>query len=201
MGGERARRGGCDDLGVRLFVALTPPPAVVDELWAVTEVLRAEHPELRWVMPGQCHLTLAFLGEVDDDTQPGLGARLARAAGRTPPLTLSLGGGGRFGEQVLWTRVRGETDRLRHLAASVRAAARRCRLPVDDRPYRPHLTLARNRNRAEPGVVRSAATSLDDFDGLSWTADEVHLVRSYLGGGPGGTARHDRLASWPLGRA
>ncbi|MHA6795618.1 RNA 2',3'-cyclic phosphodiesterase [Pseudonocardia bannensis] len=182
---------------MRLFVALTPPPDAVDELWTAREVLRTDRSGLRWTRPEQWHLTLAFLGEVDDATLEDLTERLARVAARHPPLELSLGGGGRFGDRVLWTRVRGETDGLRRLAASVQAAARRARLPVEDRPYRPHLTLARRAGAHTD--LRPAATELAGFAGRPWTAEELHLVRSHLGAGPGGTARHEPVVSWQLG--
>jgi 2'-5' RNA ligase len=180
---------------VRLFVALTPPPDVVTELCTATEALRAEQPDLRWTLPDQWHLTLAFLGEVGEGATPDLVERLGRVAGRNPPLVLSLGGAGRFGNRILWTRVRGETDRLRRVAASAQAAARRARLPVEDRPYRPHLTLARARGVAD---LQPAVAVLAGFEGRPWTADELHLVRSHLGAGPGGTARYELQASWPL---
>lgn len=163
----------------------------------MTEELRADLPSLRWTRPEHYHLTLAFLGEVDDLGRADVAERLARAAARNRPLELGLGGGGRFGDRVLWTRVRGETDGLRRLADSVRAAARRARLPVEDRPYRPHLTLARS--TGGPSGLRSAVSRLDGFAGRPWTVDALHLVRSHLGAGPGGTARHERIACWLLG--
>lgn len=180
---------------MRLFVALTPPPDAVAELCIVTEALRAEQPALRWALPEQWHLTLAFLGEVGEGRTPDLTERLGRLAGRHAPLVLSLGGGGRFGNRVLWTRVWGDTDRLRRLAASVQAAARRARVPVEARSYRPHLTLARARGDVD---LRPAVAALTGFEGRPWIVDELHLVRSDLGAGPDGTARHEVQASWPL---
>ena len=77
------------------------------------------------------------------------------------------------------------------------AAARRTGIAVDDRPYRPHLTLA----RARPGTdLRPAVEALGDVEGSPWTADALHLVRSRLGAGPGGSAVHEVVETWPLGR-
>jgi len=184
---------------VRVFVALIPPAAVLAELATALGPVQMSYPGLRWTPAGQWHLTLAFLGEIDGDALddgvlPDLTARLARAARRHPPQELALSGAGRFGDRVLWTRVRGD---LRALAASVGAAARRCRIAVEDRPYRAHLTLA----RARPGTdLRPAVDALRDFAGTTWTATTLHLVRSRLGAGPGGTAAHEAIAAWPLGR-
>jgi 2'-5' RNA ligase len=181
---------------MRAFVALTPPQAVLAELAAVVDPLRAAHPDLRWTPTAQWHLTAAFLGEIDERVLPALIERLGRAARRHRPMPLGFEGAGRFGDRVLWIRVGGRVDALRRLAASVAAAARRTGIAVDDRPYRPHLTLA----RARPGTdLRPAVEALRGFGGTPWTADAVHLVRSRLGAGPGGTAVHEVVETWLLG--
>jgi 2'-5' RNA ligase len=78
----------------------------------------------------------------------------------------------------------------------VQAAGRRTGLEVEDRPYRPHLTLARARTGAD---LRPAVAVANAFAGVGWTADEIELVRSRLGKGPGRRAAHETLRSWPLG--
>jgi 2'-5' RNA ligase len=182
---------------VRLFVALTPPGEVLEALRIATLELRESAPELRWSRPAQWHVTLAFLGEVADGVVDELSRRLNRAAARHPPLSLSLGGGGRFGHQVLWTGVHGDRDRLRRLAGSVRAAARRSRLPVEERPYRPHLTLGR---AAAGGVdLRPLVGRLAPWQSAPWVATQMDLVCSRLGAAPDGSALHEPVAGWPLG--
>jgi 2'-5' RNA ligase len=182
---------------VRLFVALTPPGEVVEELKASTAALHELAPDLRWTRPEHWHVTLAFLGEVGDDVIAELARRLNRAAARYPPLSLSLGGGGRFGHQVLWTRVHGDRDVLRRLAGSVQAAARRCRLPVEQRPYRPHLTLARAGAATD---LRPLVERLTSWQGQPWAATRLYLVRSRLGAGSDGSALHEPIAGWPFGK-
>jgi RNA 2',3'-cyclic 3'-phosphodiesterase len=183
---------------MRLFVAVTPPSEALDELSSATAAMRSACPELRWTRPDQWHLTLAFLGEVDDDARTDLAARLGRTATRHPPMRLALQGAGRFGDRVLWTRVTGDVVALRELAASVRAAARRARVDVEDRPYRPHLTLARGREGSD---LRPVVDALAGFAGRTWTAGELYLVRSHLGAGPGRTSRYEPLTSWTLTRS
>jgi RNA 2',3'-cyclic 3'-phosphodiesterase len=184
---------------VRAFVALIPPAATLAELADAVAPLHEAHPDLRWTPPTQWHLTLAFLGDVDEGRVPELTERLDRAAHRYPPLRLVLAGGGRFGDRVLWTRVLpappDTREPLRRLAASTAAAARRCGIDVDQHTYRPHLTLARSRPGAD---LRQAVDHLTGFTGTPWTADALHLVRSRLGAGPGGTAAHEVVGTWPL---
>lgn len=180
---------------MRLFVALTPPEEVIEDLRATTAELHSSAPELRWTRPEQWHVTLVFLGEVGNDLVSELARRLARAAGRHPPLSLCLGGSGRFGHRVLWTRVQGDRDRLRRLAGSTAAAARRSHLPVEDRPYRPHLTLARATGETD---LRPLVQRLACWQGSPWVATHLHLMRSHLGAAPNGSARYEHIASWPL---
>jgi RNA 2',3'-cyclic 3'-phosphodiesterase len=181
---------------VRLFVALTPPADAVEELRSATGELPALVSGLRWTRPEQWHVTLAFLGEVGEEAVGELNRRLSRAAGRHPPLSLAFGGGGQFGRRVLWTAVQGDRAGLRRLADSAVAAARRSHLQVEQRRYRPHLTLA----RANPATdLQPLVTRLSSWQGSPWIAKQLHLIRSRLGAAPDGTALHEPIGSWPLG--
>jgi 2'-5' RNA ligase len=181
---------------VRLFVALTPPQGVLQALRAATAPLQELAPALRWTRPEQWHVTLVFLGEVDEGTTAELARRLERAAARHPPLSLALGGGGRFGQRVLWTGIHGDREGLRRLADSVQAAARRSRLPVQQRPYQPHLTLVR---ASDPETdLRPLVERLGRWQCPPWVATQLELVRSRLGAGPDRSAVHEPIGSWPL---
>jgi RNA 2',3'-cyclic 3'-phosphodiesterase len=183
---------------MRLFVAIAPPAAVLDELEASVAPLRARWPALRWTGPEAWHLTLAFLGEVSEDTAAALAPRLERAAHRHPSLALSFGPGGAFPSadraRVLWTGIEGDRPGLGALAMSVAAGARRAGAapPDEGRRFRPHVTLARCR---QPCDVRQAVQSLAGYAGTPWTAGEIHLIRSYLGAGP---PRYQSEGTWPL---
>ena len=172
---------------------------MLDELEAAVAPLRPGWPALRWTGMPAWHLTLAFLGEVGDDTAAALGPRLERAAGRHPGLPVSLAGGGAFPgparARVLWTGFRGDHRALAALAASVAAGARRAGAPPPDegRKYSPHLTIARCR---EPADVSPLTAALTAFSGTEWTASSIHLVRSYLDGGR--PSRYEDVAEWPL---
>ena len=78
---------------------------------------------------------------------PDVLAAAGPAVAGTPPMTLRLVGGGRFGSlrrpQVIWTGLDGDVAALVELAERLRVAVRRVGLPVEDRPFRAHLTLGR----------------------------------------------------------
>jgi len=185
---------------MRLFVAIAPPPAVLDELDALVEPLRAGRLDLRWTGREAWHVTLAFLGQVDEAAAARLLPRLERAAARHQQMRLAFVGAGAFPAAtraiVLWSGLSGDRRALARLAESVAAGARRAGAPPPDkgRRFQPHLTLARCRM---PADVTGLVAALDGYQGQPWTADRVHLVRSRLGARQ--HPRYTSLASWPLG--
>jgi 2'-5' RNA ligase len=184
--------------GLRLFVAITPPADALRELDAALGPARVAAPSgLRWTRPEQWHLTLAFFGSVPQPTVPALAETLG-AACRAGALRLRFFGGGCFGDRVLWVGIAGDTNVLRSLAAGMAAAAHRFAVAISDEPYRPHLTLARaGRVGAD---LRPAAGALAEVVGSPWSVCSVQLVHSRLGAGPGASAVHSPIATWPLGQ-
>jgi 2'-5' RNA ligase len=184
---------------MRLFVAIAPPPAVLDELDALVEPLRSRRQDLRWTNREAWHVTLAFLGQVDEATVAKLLPRLERAARRHGTIALAFAGAGAFPAvgraNVLWSGLSGDHGPLARLAESVAAGASRAGTPPPDkgRRFQPHLTLARCRM---PADVTELVEALAGYQGQSWTADRVHLVRSRLGATD--QPRYVSLASWPL---
>jgi RNA 2',3'-cyclic 3'-phosphodiesterase len=183
---------------MRLFVAISPPPAVLDELDAACAPHRPGRQDLRWTSTSVWHVTLAFLGEMTEAAAGKLTPRLERAARRHQRFSLAFAGAGAFPSagraNVLWCGLSGDRRALSELAASVSAAGRRAgaTLPDAGRGFKPHLTLARCRT---PADVRPIVAQLEAYQGQPWTASEIVLIRSYLGGGP---PRYQSLGQWPL---
>ncbi|MEQ7004652.1 RNA 2',3'-cyclic phosphodiesterase [Actinopolymorpha sp. B17G11] len=189
---------------MRLFVAVVLPEPVLDDLGVAMDHARAlagADTRLRWTIRAQWHLTLAFLGEVDAGVLPELERRLARASARYEPMRLAVEGGGAFGSvrkaRVLWAGINGDVERLRQLAGSVSAAARRAGIDVAEGRFRPHVTLARLR---EPIDVGDQVRWWSTYAGPPWLATRIDLVRSHPEVGAGERPRYESLRAWPLGR-
>lgn len=183
--------------GPRLFVAVTPPDAARADLAAAVAPLRDVPGAPRWTAPERWHLTLLFLGTVPEERVAPLREALGAAVAGTPPMTLRFAGGGRFGSrrrpQVAWAGVEGDVAPLTELAGRLTRAARRLKLPVEDRPFRAHLTLGRWR----PGAPADAdvVDRLAGYRGPDWPVTGVELLRSHLGPKP----RYDAVDTWPVG--
>nr|WP_255363294.1 RNA 2',3'-cyclic phosphodiesterase [Geodermatophilus sp. DSM 45219] len=180
-----------------MFFAVTPPAAALAELDRALAPLREAPGAPRWTPPERWHLTLLFLGGVPADRVAGLVTAAGPAVTATPPLALRLAGGGRFGSrrrpQVFWAGVTGDDDALRGLAGRLAAVACGLGLPVEDRPFRAHLTLGRWRP-GRPGDG-DLPERLAGHCGPEWPVTEVELLESHLGPTP----RYDRVAAWPVG--
>jgi 2'-5' RNA ligase len=131
---------------VRLFLAINPPEEVRRETRAATAALREAAPELAWVGDERIHLTLKFLGEQSDDRLDEIQEALAAVTARHRELLMSVGGVCAFPNfrraRVVWIGVNPD-PRLELLHHDVEVACERLGFPVEGRPFRPHITLAR----------------------------------------------------------
>jgi 2'-5' RNA ligase len=134
---------------------------------------------------------------VPEGRVPSLVAAAGNAVGAAPAMTLRLAGAGRFGSarrpQVFWVGLDGDVGPLIELAERLAGAARALDLPVEDRPFRPHLTLGRWR----PGAPTDGTLSdrLAGYRGPDWPVTEVRLVESHLGR----SSPYETVAAWPVG--
>ncbi|MFD9004221.1 RNA 2',3'-cyclic phosphodiesterase [Streptomyces sp. NPDC059582] len=184
---------------VRVFIALAPPDHAKEELARELRPAYGTHPHMRWNRIEDWHITLAFLGELPAETASLLRAPLADLAAHHPALRLALRGSGIFDDRVLWSGVDGDLDELHMLAADVRTTVKSCGIAFEDRPLRPHLTLARAR-RGDRSSAEEIAQGFAGFTGVRWPAERLHLVGSNVGRSRGPIHYRD-IESWVLGSA
>jgi 2'-5' RNA ligase len=182
---------------MRLFVALLPPEETLDALREAVDAGRRHTPDLRWTPVADWHITLVFLGEVDEERLPALSRALGAEAGRHAPFEAALRDWGRFPpdrarSSVLWAGVAGDTDALGSLARGMRRAASAARIEVDRRPYVPHVTVARSR---PPRDLAATLHALGRLRGHPWPARRVHLMESR----PGADDPYRTVRTWGLG--
>jgi 2'-5' RNA ligase len=154
---------------VSLFIALCPPPDVLD---ALDGLARPEAAGVRWTTRHQWHVTLRFLGDVELAEGQVLLQSLAGFPGREVIVGPDTQ---RLGRAILMAPVTGADD----LGAAL----------TPDREFFGHLTLARSRRKHIPDELLGQPVA------ASWTATSVSLVRSTLASTG---AVYDELATVPL---
>ena len=169
---------------MRVFVGLAVDEAVKETLERLTLRLRAKDDGLRWSTPDQWHVTLVFLGEVDDEARGRLVQELSGL--RQAELRLRMERLGVFERAgILHAEVEVSAELLR-LYEAVAAAVRRVGLEVEERPYRAHITLARSRNRdGGKTIARLRRSAEQQRLSVRWEVGEFLLYESQLS--PGGS--------------
>ena len=173
---------------LRLFVAVTLPAEARDAIARLIQGLRAaDLTGVRLVDPDGVHLTLKFLGNVDSSRVPALTDALDAVGEDAAPFALHLRGVGVFPDRrsprVLWAGVSGDTDALAALARRVDDTCATVGFPRERRPYSPHLTLARLRDRASEDERQRAGSVLAHIGlapGKSFAVEALHLIKSTL---------------------
>lgn len=182
---------------IRAFIAVTLAPPVVEEIAKVQAVLRRADGEpgaVRWTRVENMHLTLKFLGNIDQHQVAPILTRLGHVGRDCPAFQVEarqLGGFPSLGRpRVIWVGLHGNANDealqgekrspLPGLSKAIETALLELDFPVEQRDFRPHVTLGRVRsqrgwNRILPLVQDYRHT----FFGTS-VIDRVSLYRSDL---------------------
>lgn len=164
---------------LRLFVGLPIPDGVIARL----AMLCAGVPGAKWTAPENTHITLRFIGEVEEDQAEEIDHLLAGI--EAEPLTLALMGLGTFGEgakaHTLWAGV-APSPALAHLHAKVESACVRAGLAPECRKFTPHVTLARL-SHPHPTRLQSFIQGNNLFTAGPFILEHFTLFESKLGKG------------------
>ncbi len=173
---------------IRAFIAADLTPTVREAVAQVSRELQQKLAglPLRWVAPENMHLTLKFLGDVSARNLRLLEEMLAGEAHQHTAFEFGVGTLGAFPNlrhpRVLWVGVSGPEALLR-LHAGIENAMARLGYPREQRPYQPHLTLARVARNAPATVIRQISQVLrQEKVGYlgSVRVEAIHLYRSDL---------------------
>ena len=170
---------------MRLFVAVDPSAEVVEKVAAIRQVLMDTKADVRWVKVEDYHVTVKFLGEVDEGLVGQLAERMTKAAAEVAAFELEVEGLSKFPERVgggpvrvIISRVVSPDQRITRLHRLIDSAVGGMGLPMDTRVLVPHLTLGRvNSNRGLNRLLRLLEKHDLDFFG-TFLVERVVLYQS-----------------------
>jgi 2'-5' RNA ligase len=170
-----------------LFIAVYLPAEVERHFAELVQRLNVARPmpegqSLRLVPAEQWHMTLAFIGDVEDARKDDA-VELVQALKEQWPV-VRIAGGGTFGRGKFTTLVAKVDGDVRPLGDAVRRQLKRRRLPFDRRPLQPHVTVARPADRLPRPELEQDLAALRAYEGPQWPADDVRLMKSELGPRP-----------------
>jgi len=184
---------------IRVFTGLAIPDSIRSAAERHVPAWKAEFPFERWAHPADWHVTLHFLGETDSAQLPAIRRALEEAAQEARPFGLALDRLGTFGNprhpSVLWLGLVGMLPQLRSLHSALGSALHRAiGFTPEERPFHPHLTIARKYAGQLPiQTVNLPALPPSDLV-YGWTADSITLFQSH----PGRSPMYEQLMTVPL---
>ncbi len=198
---------------MRIFIGIDLDPGIRDRISRFLEGVEGFAPDARWVRPESLHVTLKFIGEQKPDQVGAIAERLRRVEGSA--FEIRLAGYGFFptakAPRVFWIGIQAGPQ-LAALAETIDMTTAELGIQREDRPYSPHLTLARagtGRKSGSPkwrkgdgpnpvfAVLEKRLAAMGGLDFGAMTAHEFILYQSQLS--PGGS-KYTKLQRFPLQR-
>jgi 2'-5' RNA ligase len=173
---------------IRSFIAIELPEEAKKGLARLRKELeRDEHKFVKWVDPGGIHLTLKFLGNIPSKRVTEITEAMGKAVQGISPFRLEISGLGAFPSlkqaRVLWVGIGGELDQLSTLQQNIDSVLAALGFAREERPFVPHLTLARIREGASPPERRSFGELVGSSvfeDKYPVEVEAIKLMRSQL---------------------
>ena len=170
---------------MRCFIAIEAPSDIREALGRVQGKLRPAGADVKWADPDGIHLTVKFLGDVEDTDVPKVCDVMSACALAARPLDLEVAGLGTFpprgAPRVVWAGVRGDVEPLAKLVMGLeQAVADAVGIAPERRPYHAHLTLGRVRSTRGAARLVEAIASAGAVELGSFAADELVLFMSEL---------------------
>ena len=168
---------------IRAFIAVAIDPEIVEKIAAAITEIKPRIAGVRWVAPGNFHITLKFLGSVDESTIDPIGELLCAHLRLFQRFTINAKGLGVFPgprrPRVLWVGLSG--DHLVSLASRIESALQPLGFTPETRQFTPHLTIGRWREQAP--AIASLASDLKKWQAHefgNFSVENVTLMQSVL---------------------
>jgi 2'-5' RNA ligase len=169
---------------IRTFIAVAVADPVLRQLVALQHELRLAAPDVKWVDRENLHLTLKFLGEVNETDLYKVCKTAEQAVAEQAVFEMNLVGVGAFPTahrpRIIWAGVGSGADELSQMHHKIETAFRAQGYPREDRPFTPHLTLGRMRQPEPTPQLAAALANLANWSGGVTQVQEILVMSSRL---------------------
>ena len=185
---------------IRTFIAIEIPGNIISNIRELQEGLKVYGFKIRWVRPENIHLTLKFLGDVDEVKIDEISGAVSKTVEGYRPISLRAKGIGIFPgikrPRVLWVGLTGQLESLARLQKTLDENLKLLDFPKEKRPFKGHLTIGRIKDKIDVKKFGDALMAFRGFESETFTAGRLILYKSELK--PSG-AVYSKLASASLG--
>ncbi len=171
---------------IRTFIGVDIGDDIRRRATSLQQQLARGGAEVKWVAADAMHVTLVFLGEIDERDIIPVCRAVEKVARHEPAFALGVAGVGAFPTarrpKVVWGGIAEGTEPLRRLHAALEAAMLDLNVYAkEERGYTPHLTLGRVRSDRDGQILALELPKLNSWDGGTAAVDEVLVYSSELG--------------------
>lgn len=169
---------------IRAFIACDIPEALLKEISNIQDKLKGLDADVNWTKISGIHITLKFLGDIEEGSIDKIASVLLEAVKGQSPFEIKIQGGGSFpnlkNPRVVWLGVVDEAKRLSNIQQALDSGLKAIGFEPEEREFRPHLTLGRVKGFKGKEQLSLAVSDLKDIEIGSFTVDRVMLYKSEL---------------------
>ncbi|MDD2927886.1 MAG: RNA 2',3'-cyclic phosphodiesterase [Candidatus Omnitrophica bacterium] len=177
---------------MRTFIAVELPQEVKNKLAGLQELLKQSGADVKWIKPENIHLTLKFLGEIDEDKSAQVIRAIEDTARKSKQFRINLGSLGAFPKielpRALWAGVDKGNKEITELAKELEEKIEKLGIPREERRFSSHITIGRVKSPLHKDKLAKVLKELEDYfsgKNIEFTAAKITLFKSTLGpGGP-----------------
>ena len=169
---------------IRTFIAIELPEEIIYTISKVQEEIKSYGLKIRWVRPENIHLTLKFLGDIQEADTEKVARAVSESVTGYHPISLAVKGIGVFPgikrPRVLWLGISKQIDLLIALQRTLDEKLEAIGFPKEKRPFRGHLTLGRIKDKIDPKRLNDILKEFTKFESEHFFAHRIILYKSEL---------------------
>ena len=168
---------------MRTFIAIDVSDEVRSAVGTFTSALKKEKARVSWVKPENVHITLKFLGEIDEEKIPEIIGALQECSKKQKPFEITIKGSGGFPNlkkpRIIWVGMTEGIEELKSLAGAADNELSKLGFEKEKRAFKPHLTIGRVKALIDNESFIKKIQSTE-FYGGRFTAGKISLMKSDL---------------------
>lgn len=172
---------------MRAFIAIELPQSIKDRIGRLQTRLKNTGADVKWVAPSNIHLTLKFLGEIDEKTKEAVAALMGEIGLHTPGFAIKLETVGAFptirSPRIIWIGLSQGHDQTKSIADQLENGLEEYGISKETRLFSSHITIGRVRSRKKiedlgRGIAELEASVTESFG--EFQAGKITLFKSTL---------------------
>lgn len=168
---------------IRIFIALELPEEVKKEILEIQRQLVIKNAKIRWVSKENTHLTLKFLGGVEESLMSDIYETINRASKSFNSFQLNLSNAGLFPNKgrpkIIWAGIGGRIPELESLSENCDSAMHRIGFKRENRKFKPHVTIGRIKSLSDAEDLSQRLNDLE-IDPIEFEAAKINIIKSDL---------------------